>query len=190
MRRGSSQRGATLIEAMIAVVVLVIATAAIAELLRHITRAQTTMSFQSAALDMYARLSAEIQDAHCDVDPAFATIDIDPALTAAGWVGAPPFGVAPPPGSTITSFGVFNEYSPRMNVRFQPQALTQSDGDGNASLDGPPTIVVLIEVRQITNEATQDDPTVTDGYWIRTYPVTKLCNIRLEPNNGRGEFYP
>lgn len=190
MRRGASQRGATLIEAMIAVVVLVVATAAIAELLRHITRAQTTMSFQSAALDAYARLAAEIQDAHCDVDPTFATIDIDPALVAPGWVGDPPFGAAPAPGSTITAFGLFDEYSPKMNVRFQPQPLTQSDGNANASLDGPPTITVLIEVRQMTNDAAQDDPALTDAYWIRTYPVTKLCNVRLEPNNGRGEFYP
>lgn len=199
MRRGSvtrgkrNTRGATLIEALIAVVVLALGTAAIAELLKYTSDAHRTMSFQTASIDLYARLAAEIQDAHCDVDDVdFTVINIDPGLTQGDgvFVGDAPFGAAvPPAGSKIQSAGIFREYTPDLSVRYQATWVPAIDANVDGLLDGPPGYNIDVEVRQITGDATQDNPATLDGYWIRNYPISKVCNIRLEDTNGRGEFY-
>jgi type II secretory pathway pseudopilin PulG len=188
MRRGSKQRGATMLEALIALVVLSTGTAAIAELLGYVSKSQGTARFQGASLDLYATISAEIQDAHCDVQPDGVTEMVDPGLapTAGAWVDAP---VA---GSKIVTVGQMPQFSPPVAVRYQVSGRTrdvlQSDGTNQTLNNAPPHVDVVVEVRQVMNVPTMDDPAIVDGYWIRSFPIVKVCNLRTD-DNGRGEFY-
>ena len=53
---------------------------------------------------------------------------------------------------------------------------------------GPPAFDIQVRVREITRDAVKDNPLVTNGYWIRTFPLKKVCNLRLLALPGRGEY--
>lgn len=184
MRRRSHhhQRGATLIEAMIAAVILAVGTAAVTELLKQVSIANRRMTFQTTALDTFTAIASQIQDATCDVPPGAAVpgaLTTDPGLWAAisnigTWQNAP---VA---GSGITTLGDLTL------VKAYPIRATFRAVAAPAPGLGPPNFDLEVEVREIMRDAVLD--AAVEGYWVRTYPVKKVCNRRTEAQ-GRGEFY-
>ncbi len=183
MRSHHHQRGATLIEAMIAAVILAVGTAAVTELLKQVSIANRRMTFQTVALDTFTSIASQIQDATCDVPPGAAApgaLTTDPGLWAA--ISAPAaWQTVPTAGSGITTLGdltIPKAYPIRAAVRLA--AAPPPFGMG------PPNYDFEVEVREIMNDVAMD--AATDGYWVRTYPVKKVCNRRTEAQ-GRGEFY-
>lgn len=189
------QRGTTLVEAMVAVVVLSVGTAAITELLRSISNANRRIDFQTTSLDIFGEFAAQVQDAPCDMFPGAVAPTVpgtDPGLLLAP---APPLfqEVIPVAGSAITMVGDFGPKAAtpdlqnrQLNYRVRYNVAPAAAA---AALNGVPAFDVQVEIREITFDAAKDDPTVLDGYWIRTFPLKKICNVRTEPEDGRGAYY-
>lgn len=177
------QRGATLIEAMIAAVILAIGTAAVTELLKQVSIANRRMTFQTVALDTFTSVAAQIQDATCDVPPG---------------AGAPTFGTTDPglwaaisnPGvwqNAVVAGSVLNTLGDlTLTKAFPIQVAVRVAAPIAAFGLGPPNYDFEVEVREIMHNVAMD--AAADGYWVRTYPVKKVCNRRTEAQ-GRGEFY-
>ncbi|MCA9548646.1 MAG: hypothetical protein KC933_01340 [Myxococcales bacterium] len=176
----------TLMEALIAVVVMATAMVGIFGMINHVQGANRTLDFQNAALDAFARVAAQIRDAQCDFParvPAFTPATTDPGLVNFGlWQGVPGGPVA---NSAITFVGdaasnpALAEYVPPIAVDY---VVNLAPPPGPLA---PPTLRVDVRVRQIMNDAAKDNPALTDGYWIRMFPVEKVCAARQD-QFGRG----
>jgi len=189
MRR--SMRGASLIEAMVATVVVAVATASVTNLLKFVGDASRRMTFQTASLDVYAETVAQIQDARCNVDP-LGVFDRDPGLdfllsNAGVWQTNPALLGA----SLIRRLGDVratdaNARSIPLNVSIR--AAVANPVFAFATTVGPPAYDFEIRIREITSDPARDNPAVTDGYWIRDFPAKKVCNFRTD-GTSRGETY-
>ncbi|MFO0726906.1 MAG: prepilin-type N-terminal cleavage/methylation domain-containing protein [Myxococcota bacterium] len=180
--RLKNRRGATLIEAMIAMVVIAVGTAAVTELLRQVSQANRRMNFQTTAVDVFTAVATQIQDATCDVPPGAAApgaLTTDPGLWDA-ISNAGTWRTAAVAGSVINRLGDLSAVMPL------PIQVQIRQNGAPALGNGPPAYDFEIEVRELMHDAAKD--AATEGYWIRTYPVKKVCNLRLE-DIGRGEFY-
>lgn len=174
-----SRRGATLIEAAVALGALGIGMAGVMTLLTYVSQTGKQAAFHGRALDLAAEFAAQAADTSCDLRPndvAPTAPATDPGLLAAGdqFVAVS--------GSAITLVGDIAGH-PRVNVSYAvvPELRV-------AGFDGPPAFDLTVRIREIMNDAAKDDPAVTRGYWIREYPVKKVCNLRTEPV-GRGGYY-
>jgi type II secretory pathway pseudopilin PulG len=182
MRRArgrSAQRGATLIEALIALAALGVGAAGVLSLLVTVTRTNERLGFHNRSVELAAEVAAQIQDAACDVrvgDLVVSAASRDPGLAPGG-----PYD-APLPGSGIRTVGDLDGRPP-IRIRY-----TVAEEDRALAPEGPPALDVTIEIREITRDPARDDPAVINGYWIRRFPVKKICNLRLELS-GRGEYY-
>lgn len=174
---------------MIALAVLVTGIAAVFGMVVHVKTANRTLLMQTRSLDAYARLAAQIQNAQCDYNPLAppALGSVDTALTDPGLVPTPA------PGTWIDA------------SNRDPNSLV--DAVGRTGVDLPPTVPTMhvdyrvtgglttqipvldieIRVREITNDPTID--ALPGGYYVRTYPVRKMCNPRLDESM-RGEYRP
>lgn len=168
-----ARRGATLIEALIALAALAVGSAGVVSLLTYVTQANRRAAFQNRSLEIIAELSTQIRDVHCDIRPDGTTIR-DPGLAAVTHA-------IPIAASGITLVGDLGGTPP---IRVQ---YVVSDSN-LAGFGGPPGIDIDVQIREIMNDPNKDDPTVLVGYWIRTFVVKKVCNFRLD-DAGRGEFY-
>lgn len=186
-----SRRGMTLLEAVFAVLVLATGVAALMGMIINVENANRSMALQHASLDVFARISAQIRDAECDfvtgqgltlatTDPSFLPGGL-PNFGANGqWITAP--GVT---GSSITLVGdgttnpELADYVPPIRVAYQVQL------ENNPA--ATPAFQVNVQVRQIMDDPQQDLLTNTAGYWVRMYPVQKLCNARGDATQ-RGEY--
>lgn len=177
-------RGMTLLEAIIAVLVLVTGVAALMGMIINVENANRSMALQHASLDILARLSAQIRDAECDFMPAvgLGAGTSDPTFTTGAtstWL------TTPVPGSSITLLGdattnpALVDYVPSVSVamRVRPEV----------AVNATPSFQIDVQVRQIMRNSAQDDVNLVDGYWIRVYPVQKLCNARTDATQ-RGEY--
>lgn len=194
MRSTNTQRGMTLVETMVSVVVLTIGVASIFNLLGHMSSSQRSLSLTGHGVDLYSQLSAEIRDAHCDfqaTDPPGA-FSIDPGLALVPpntWVDdlAPP-----PPTSTIRAFGLRNDVKPTMRISYRVRPVGAFTGARAATQ--LLAYEVDIRVREVMNDPVRDAPAREDGYWIKMFTIEKLCNGRVDPptasQSGRGEFVP
>ena len=192
MRRPSARtRGTTLLEAMVALLVMGIALVAIFGMLNHVEGANRSLSFQNTALDVFARVSAQIRDARCDYDATVVPSVLNFPTTDSGIPAGmgPWFGIGgPEPGSQITLVGdaasnpQLAEFTPAIRVEYQ---VTQEVPPDPAA---PLSFRFDVRIRQIMRNAAQDAPGLTDGHWIRIFPVQKVCNPRGDLANARGEY--
>ena len=200
MRR-VSERGVTLLEAMIALTVLVTGIAALFGLINHVHSANRTMAYATSSIDVFAQISAQIRDARCDFDadnpPGPGTVDAaltDPGLASVlggAWVSGP-IG-----GSQISLIGDLDGSNPalpklvpplRVDYRVQVEDTAKLTAqDGNAPVPNAPSLEVDVRIRELTGDPARDNPALEDAYWIRTFPVKKLCNPRLDETS-RGEY--
>jgi type II secretory pathway pseudopilin PulG len=178
-RRSHRERGVTLVETMIALIVLSTGVAAVFGMVTHVTTANRSLTFQANSLDVFARVAAQIQDTQCDF-PTTGPPVIDPGLLVAQntWI------TAPVGNSAISFIGVTDGVDlpeltqPKMRIEYQLSRETP----------GPPTpdaFNINVRVREITNDPVKDAlgfaPSIFDGgHWIRVYPVKKVCVPRVD----------
>ncbi|MBI2374652.1 MAG: prepilin-type N-terminal cleavage/methylation domain-containing protein [Deltaproteobacteria bacterium] len=183
MRR--SRLGATLIESLIAMAVLAVGTAAIAELVRSITRANERAAFQTRSLEIYQRVASQVRSATCNVFPgngAPIAASADPGLftvAGAGWQ------TAAVGGSVITHIGAFDDSDFPVTAgkpRYVVEYRVTSDTAGVDAYD------VLIRIREVSVESSADDLDVFNNLYIRTYPTKKVCTLRSTASSRGG--YP
>jgi len=187
-RRG--QRGATLIEAMISCVVLAGGTAAVTQLLSHVSQANRRMAFQSLANDLASELMNQVADARCDTDAINGNLSaatVDSGLWAAiNAVGVWQLGPGLPATSVVQTVGTsaampLVDRGIPLRIRYRVTAATTIAGRA------PPSFDLEVEVREILNDVARDNLAVTTGFWIRNIPFKKVCNRRMEAG-GRGEL--
>lgn len=202
--RGSFRsRGISLIEVMIASVVLALGMVATFAMLERVEGANRSFDLTQTANDAYARLAAQIRDAQCDFDgatPAAAPnpATIDDGLERAVGLGYVGVDVPVPQPSTITYVGLTDgSQAPRIPqtvppLRIEYQVLREAPpvaapGAVRAPPPNPgPAYDINVRIRQITGDPARDDPSVENGWWIKHYPVKKVCNARYE-SSSRGE---
>lgn len=181
----------TLIETMLALVVLVTGIAAVFGMANHVQTANNNLKFQTLTLDYFARISAQIRNARCDFPASLPTVapgDLitDPGLNP-GLAGvAPAFGgwVVAPTGS-ITLVGVTDGAAlpltvPRLQIAYRMSLDT-------TTVPNIPSYDIEVQIREITNDPARDNINLVDGHWIRVYPISKVCNARLD-EQARGEY--
>jgi prepilin-type N-terminal cleavage/methylation domain-containing protein len=181
----ASRRGMTLVEAIIAMLVLTIGVAGIYNLLGSISGSQHNLRLNSQGLDLYSRIASEIKDSVCDYPAQLAGVPIVPAqavrdpglLTENIWI---PAVVAQPAGSRIRTIGDFDgDGAPtaaanavlRVDYRVRSLALVNVN---------PLTYEIDVRVRQIQGDPVRDAPALENGTWIRVFTVQKVCNARTE----------
>lgn len=178
-----STRGLTLLEAVFSVLVLSTGVVAVFGMINRISSANRTMAYQAAALDAFARISAEIRDAKCvfpSEDPNnFALADIDPGID--GSVAPPAWQTDPVVNSTIRHVGTIPGAVPQVRVAYRVSL------DPNIPPTATPAYDVEVRVRQIMGDPAKDDEALESGYWIQIYPVKKLCSLRPDAT-ARGEY--
>ncbi len=181
-----SQRGATLVEALVAIAVLGMGTAAVTNLITSISGARRKMAFQTSSLELFNRLNSEIQASTCLVYPgsnAPTVASTDAALfavaTAATWQSVPI-------GAHVVTVGDFLEMVPPMRVEYRVDLapLLAINGVPDAQ---PRAYDVVVRVREITRDAARDAQDVMSGHHIRTWPIRKSCALRGTAD-GRGAF--
>ncbi len=189
-RQSSTTRGMTLLEAVISVLILVIGVAALMGMIINVENANKSMALQHSSLDVFARLSAQIRDAECDF---FPVTGLQPGTSDPAFLpGAPPTAgangqwiLAPLTDSSITLVGdgttnpALADYVPAIRVAYRVRP--------EINLNAAPAFQVDVQVRQIMRNPVQDDINFLDGYWVRVYPVQKLCNARGTATQ-RGEY--
>ena len=197
------QRGISIIEVMMAAVLLALGVTAMFAMLDRVEGANRSLDFARTANDAYARLAAEIRDAQCDYDgrqvpPVMDGTTTDPGLAAVigvGWVGVD---VVIPVGSSITQAGVSDGSNPfisatvptlRIEYRLVNEApvVVAPGAIRGAPAGVGPAFDVEIRIRKVTGNPAMDDPTVNNGWWIKHFPVKKVCNPRYESRR-RGEY--
>lgn len=175
----------TLLEAMVSIFILATGVAALMGMIISVENANKSMALQNASLDVFARVSAQIRDAECDItppdplDPAMA----DPAFIAGvglGWIDNPLV------GSSITLIGDSDNH-PELGNYVPPLIVAYRVRPEPPNPDAAPSFQVDVMVRQLMRDATLDDLDQEGGYYIRVYPVQKLCNIRFDRFQ-RGEY--
>lgn len=190
MRGGRRRRGMSLLEAMMAMVVLTVGVTAIFGMINHVQGANRKLSFHNTALDAFGVISAQIRDVRCDylasaVVPGIDPLTTDPGLVAGegGWFGAG--GVAP--GSSITYVGDATN-NPAMVGVVPPIRIDYRTARRRVAPGQPFTsYTVDVRVREVTGDPVKDDILRVNGAWIRVYPVEKLCTARTD-TVGRGEY--
>ncbi len=166
-----------------ALAVLATGIAAVFGMAINVSNANRTMVFQTRSLDAFARLSAQIENAQCDFDPtAPALLTTDPGLGTTGtWIDYS----TRPGGTTIDAIGTtgvdptLDATVPQMHIEYR---VTLDSGTANF-----PALDVEVRIREVTHDPTLD--ALTTGYYVRNYPVRKLCNPRLDATK-RGEYLP
>jgi hypothetical protein len=162
----------TLVETMIALVVLATGIAAIFGMVAHVSRANRTMVLQTRSVDAYAQLAAEIQNAQCDFNPVDGTRIVDPGLAPGTYTVAVANSAIQHVG--VTDGTVLPATVPQMAIQYQ---VTDVTVPGPGAL---PALEIEIQISEL-NAVGQ----VGDG--LRRYPVRKICNARLDETR-RGEF--
>lgn len=175
--------------------VLAIGVVALFGMISHIQNANRSMAFQNSSLDAFARIAAQIEDARCDYTPtapAFATATKDPGLaTLDVWIETPAFQSNIDLVGNVDTNPAFPllDSVPALSIRYMV-----SLEDPASFLAGPtptaPALDIQVEVREYFRDPIRDDPTITDAYYVRNFPVKKLCNARYEAvaANARGEY--
>lgn len=193
-RARACRRGMTLLEAMVAVMVLAVGLVGLFGLIEGVQDAHRRSQFDAIALDAFAQLSAQIADAQCDFPASapgtlgLATVDPGLAPTGGAWIGFP----NPVLGSTVVATGDLVDTSVRTRIEYRVL---------DATLPGAaPKLDIDVRIRQLLGDGATgpDDPNLEDGYWIRVYPLEKVCVPRLLPPGivagaidgtvGRGEY--
>lgn len=180
-RSNKSTRGVTLVETMIALIVLATGIAALFGMATHVQTANRSLSFQTQSVDIFSRLTAQFRDARCDFDPVNpAVLILDPALNQAtgAWINTPSGSISYV-GDTGGPTQTLPQTVPAMRIDYR---LTR-----DLSAPNVPAFIVDIRVRELMIDPAMNDPNMESGYWIRTYPMVKTCNARLE-GTARGEF--
>jgi hypothetical protein len=192
-----STRGATLVEALVAIAVLGVGTAAVTNLVTSISEGKRKLAFQTSALELFNRINSELQASTCLVypgavgptalstDPAFL-VPVDTWVPALG-VNPSPIGapgtVAFPAGAAHTrTLGDFFNVTPPVRVEYQLRP---------APAGGPNTPVaydVIVRVREIRRNAAEDNADVMSAHYIRTWPLRKACMWRTTADSRGG--YP
>lgn len=172
----SSRRGVTLIETMVALVVLAIGIAAIFSMVAHVSKANRTMLLQTRSVDAFAQIAAEIQNAQCDFDPGTGTPYVDPGFTT-----TVPMPIDEPiDDSAIQSVGVTDGSGP-LPATVPPMSIAYAVVPVPAPTPGG------IPGYEIEVQITEINPISRIGDGTRRYPIRKLCNPRLDATR-RGEF--
>lgn len=192
MRRSRRQtRGMTLLEAVVALLVMATALAGIFGMINHVEGANRSLSFQNTALDVFARVSAQIRDARCDYDATVVPVALNPATTDAGlmagmgaWFGAA--GAEPSSLIDLTGNSANNPALAGITPEIQVDYMVTQEPPPDPS--APLSFRFDVRIRQIMRNAAQDDPNLTDGHWIRVFPVQKVCNARGDILDARGEY--
>jgi hypothetical protein len=172
-------------------------------MLERVQGANRSLDLTRTANEAFTRLAAQIRSAQCDYDGsafpgAIAEDTTDPGLfdaAGAGWIGVD---TPVSPGSSITYAGLTDGSDPalartvpplRIEYRVEEEAAPRAAPD---AVRAPPATVgpaydVDIRVRMLTGDPAMDDPAVENGWWIKHYPIKKVCNARYE-GSGRGQF--
>ena len=179
----------TLLEAVIAVLVMVTGVAALMGMIINVENANRSMALQHNSLDVFARLSAQIRDAECDALPVagLGPGTSDPAFLPGVWpvAGANGQWIAQPVNnSSITFVGdatnnpALEQYVPPIRVAYRVRT--------EVNLQAAPAFQVDVQVRQLMRDA-RDNVNLENGFFVRIYPVQKLCNNRTNATQ-RGEY--
>ena len=192
MRRSArtSVRGMTLLEALVSVLVLVVGVAALMGMIINVENANRSMALQHNSLDIFARISAQIRDAECDFVPGvgLSAATSDPAFLPGGIPDAGANGQwieEPLNLSTITLVGT-NNTNPEL-AQYVPAIQVAYRVNDPLNIDTLPSFQIDVQIRQIMRDPVQDDIERLDGYWIRVYPIQKMCNGRADATQ-RGEY--
>jgi Tfp pilus assembly protein PilV len=178
----SSQRGVTLLEAVLAIALLAIGIVGVAGLLGNVSAANRKSSFHNYSLDVFTELEAQIQNAACDLSPSASSTFVDPGLTAGGWV------IAPVAGSAITFVGVIDAtMAGSTSPVVASYNATRTTFDCPGPCTTPDQFQITVQVCD-TSESKVCGPPPVAGYWVRTFQLTKACTIRVD-DSGRGEYY-
>lgn len=179
------QRGATLIEVMVAVMVLAVGSVAAMSLATQVVRANEQLNFQSASYEVFNRVAAEIRSSTCHVYPALVapapgTADPGLLIPAGAWQSVP-VGT-----SVIRSIGNI-EHGGATDGTGMPMIVdyrVQPDAPANpGELFG---FDIEVRVREAKFNVAQDTLNATSTYWIRTWPIRKNCVVRSEPASRGG----
>ncbi|MBK6684481.1 MAG: type II secretion system protein [Deltaproteobacteria bacterium] len=174
-----SRRGATLIEVMVAVVVLAIGSVAAMDLATQVVRANEQLNFQTASYEVFNRVAAEIRSATCHVypglvAPAPGTADAGLLVPAGAWQSAQAG------TSVIRSIGDI-EHGAATDGTGMPMIVdyrVQPDPPANpGELFG---FDIEVRVREAKFNVAQDTLNATSTHWIRTWPIRKNCVVRSE----------
>lgn len=193
-QRLNPRRGATLIEAMVATVVIAAGTAAVTELLKYVSEASRRMAFQSTALDVYGEVTAYLEDARCNVILPAGTQRFDPliqALVPGGptgsdwrWLtrtnGRLEIAAVGPPNAPVFT-GIAQGTAPVW------VGIRRIGAPAPLTAPSPPAFTFEIQVREVMHDAARDNPANTSGFWIRILPTKKVCTFRDE-DDARGEL--
>lgn len=202
-RTSRRQRGVTLLEVMMATLILAMGIVATFAMLDRVEGANRSLDLTRTANDAYARLAAQIRDAQCDFDgslpvPALDATTTDAALfnvIGAGWIGVD---TALPQPSTISYVGLTDGSNPNLPRTVPPLRIEYRVVNEAAPVAAPgatrlpppgvgPAFDIDIRIRQLTMDPARDNPAVTDGWWIKHFPMKKVCNARYERTR-RGEY--
>ncbi len=181
----------TLLEAVVSVLVMVTGVAALMGMIINVENANRSMALQHNSLDIFARISAQVRDAECDflpgtglqagsADPTFLP-GTPPAQGANGqWL------TAPINDSSITLVGD-GSTNPALADYVPPVRVAIRVHTENVALQAAPSFQIDVQVREIMRDVVQDNINNVNGYWVRVYPVQKLCNARTDATQ-RGEY--
>lgn len=200
MRRRSASRGASLVEALVAIAVLGVGTAAVTNLVTSISEGKRKLAFQTSALELFNRLNSEIQASTCLVYPGNNTptaLSADPAFLVPIDTWVPALGVNPSPiaapgtvafpvGAAHTrTLGDFFNVTPPLRVEYQ---LRPAPVPVPALPNNPFAYDVIVRVREIRRNAAEDNADVMSAHYIRTWPIRKACMARTTADSRGG--YP
>lgn len=176
----------TLIEAVVAVFVMVTGVAALMGMILNVENANRSLALQHISLDVFAQVSAQIRDAECDLLPGrpLEAGSADPAfLPGIGNTGQWITARLPDSAITLVGDGASNpalaEYVPPVSVAYRVRQ------EVNPFVN--PSFQVDVQIRQVMRDPAMNNINDEDGYWIRIYPVQKLCNVR-PTDSQRGEY--
>lgn len=172
----------TLLEAVFAVGVLAIGFVGVAGLLSNVSATNRSSAFLNASLDVFATISAQIQNAPCDHRPGGN--NRDPGLTVGPWITAP---VA---NSEITHVGLLDaaRTGATAPIRVAYNVVLIAPGNCPNPCTQGDTYRVDVQLCDQSDPGRMACATPQVGYWVRTFQVSKTCTVRLD-DTGRGEFY-
>lgn len=192
MRRRRN-RGAALLESVIALGVLAAGTAAVMTLVTEVHRAGNKSNLHTTSLDLFAAFSAQVRNAACDVSPLNLGTGPAAATTDQGLMPGIYTGTPALVNSAITLVGDFT--GPRQLVSAPPMQLRYTVTEAMPrSVDAPPLLEIDVTIRELTGDAAKDSLAMSP--WARNFRLTKVCTLRSDngtacgsPPCGRGEYY-
>lgn len=175
-----TRRGVTLIECVVAVGVLGVGAVILFGAVGRLQMAQRAMRLQAQSLEVLGIVSSEIASARCDVSPDAPEVmpsppDIDVGLSSpipGDWIEAPTA------GSSIQTIGPVPNSSLQVSYRTAVEATVPGSA---VAFD------IDVRIREHMGNSVQDAADLEDGYWIRIFPVKKVCDIR-SARTQRGAF--